>query len=390
MTLNRTISLWAALAATALAAGAVLGQEPLPDAAPPAFTPSDFTSLDDAPLILTTPVPLSSSFDGAPPDIPSPPPPRKENLTGSEVEGFGLGARGMGGLGMGGPGYGGAWYPSRPISGAASGTDFGLLRQRLSGALPVWRDGGDVVMLSGSVRNSLFFTDAILPESGRPFPNELWNVSLGTNYLHKFDNGWSGMLGVNFGSASDKPFHSIREMNVGFLSFLQVPVWNERDAWRFFLMYSPVGNLNFPIPGVAYQWNPSDTLRVSLGIPFSVLWRPVEDLTLNLSYMPLTTVNARATYRLVGKVFLYGGFESLQEAYLLADRENISDRFMGFEKRLIAGVRWDAWRRVALEVNAGEAFDRYYGVGQNQIGNLHDQVNIAAGAFVSTNLQIGF
>jgi hypothetical protein len=34
---------------------------------------------------------------------------------------------------------------------------------------------------------------------------------------------------------------------------------------------------------------------------------------------------ARATYRLVGKVFVYGGFESAQEAYLLADRENLSD-----------------------------------------------------------------
>ena len=130
----------------------------------------------------------------------------------------------------------------------------------------MWRDGGDVLMLSAGVRNSMFFTDAILPDSHRPFPNELWNVHLGTNYMHKFDNGWSGMLGINFGSASDKPFHSINEMNVGFMSFLQIPVWNDRDAWRFSLMYSPVGNLNFPIPGVAYLWNPSDTLHASIGI----------------------------------------------------------------------------------------------------------------------------
>ena len=214
----------------------------------------------------------------------------------------------------------------------------------------------------------MFFTDAILPDSHRPFPSDLWNVHLGTNYMHKFDNGWSGMLGINFGSASDKPFHSINEMNVGFMSSLQIPVRNERDSWRFSLMYSPVGNLNFPIPGIAYLWNPSDALHVSIGFPPAVMWRPVEDLTISVSYMPLTTVNARATYRVVGKVFIYGGFESLQEAYLLADRENISDRFMGFEKRLIGGLRWDVWRHAALEMNAGYAFDRYYGVGQNQIG----------------------
>jgi hypothetical protein len=98
-------------------------------------------------------------------------------------------------------------------------------------------------------------------------------------------------------------------------------------------MYSPVGNLNFPIPGVAYVWNPSDALHVSVGLPLSVVWRPVDDLTINLSYMPLTTVNARATYGLVDKVFVFGGFEWLQEAYLLADRENTQDRFSSRKTR---------------------------------------------------------
>jgi hypothetical protein len=256
--------------------------------------------------------------------------------------------------------------------------------------MPVWRDGGDVVMLSAGVRESMFFTDAVLPDSHRPFPSELWDVSMGTNYLHKFDNGWSGGLAVNFGSASDKPFHGIDELTIGFMSFLQVPVCNDRDAWRFFLAYSPVGNLNFPIPGVAYLWNPSDAFHACIGLPFSLMWRPAEDLVFSLSYMPIITVNARATYRLAGTVFLYGGFESAQESYLLADRENVDDRFMGFEKRLLAGVRWDVWRHAALEMSAGYAFDRYYGVGQNQIHNLQDQVNIAPGAFVSAKFQVRF
>lgn len=208
--------------------------------------------------------------------------------------------------------------------------------------------------------------------------------------MHKFDNGWSGMLGVNFGSASDKPFESLDVMNVGFLSFLNIPVWDNRDAWRFALMYSPVGNLNFPIPGIAYQWNPSDAFQASIGVPFSIMWQPVEDLTINVSYFPLMTVNARATYRVAGKVFVYGGFESLQEAYLLADRENTKDRFMGFEMRLLGGVRWDVWQHTTLDVNAGYAFDRYYGVGQNQIGHLHDQIDIASGAFLGSSLNVRF
>ena len=298
-----------------------------------------------------------------------------------------MGGLGMGMPGMNQPGYGATWYPSCPASG---GEDFGLIRQNLSLGVPVWRSEGDMILLTTGVRHSLFFTDAVLPDSHRAFPDELWNVRLGTNYLHKFDNGWSGMVGVTFGSASDKPFHSIDEMNVGFMSFLNIPVRNDRDAWLLSLFYSPVGNFSFPIPGIAYLWNPAETLRVSIGVPFFVMWRPAEDLTINVSYMPLTTVNARATYRLAGNVFVFAGFESMQETYLLADREQLNDRFMGFEKRVLGGLRWDLWQHVAWDFNAGYAFDRYYGVGQDQIGHLNDQLNIAPGSFLSTNLGIRF
>jgi Domain of unknown function (DUF6268) len=381
-----TVSIRATFATATLMAGFVQGQDALPDVVPSTCAPFEFAPPTFAP-------PASGPVEVTPLEI-APTLPEKYDLPGGRAEEFGMGGRGMGagmgGPGTGGPGYGATWYPSRPVSGSAPETELGLVRQNLSGAVPLWRDGGDVLMLMAGVRNSTFFTDAILPDSHRPFPSDLWNVHLGTNYMHKFDNGWSGGLGINFGSASDKPFHSINEMNVGFNSFLQIPVREERDMWRFSLMYSPVGNLNFPIPGIAYIWNPSDTLRVSIGLPPAVMWRPVEDLTISLFYMPLTTVNARATYRVVGKVFIFGGFESLQEAYLLADRENTADRFMGYEKRLIGGVRWDVWQHASLEMNGGYAFDRSYGVGQNQVNNLYDQVNIAAGAFVSANFRIRF
>ena len=384
----------------------------LPEAAQPAFSPFEVTAPGTVPPESASPV--ATPLGVAPPQVglpeavsPQIAPPLQGDLStssgeapapadsaaggpGTGMSGMGTSGAGMGFGGMGGPGYGATWYPSRPVSPSASDADLGLVRQDLSVALPIWRDRGDFLALSAGVRNSMFFTDAVLPESHRPFPSDLWNVSFGTLYSHKFDNGWTGGLGINFGSASDQPFHSINEMNLGFMSFLQVPVRNDRDAWRFSLMYSPVGNLNFPIPGVAYLWNPSDAFHASIGLPFVVLWRPVEDLTISLSYMPLITVNARATYRLVGKIFIFGGFESMQEAYLLADRDNLSDRFMGFEKQLIGGVRWDAWQSAALELDAGYAFDRYYGMGQNQIGSLHDQLNVAPGVFVSTRFQLRF
>jgi hypothetical protein len=229
-----------------------------------------------------------------------------------------------------------------------------------------------------------------LLDSHRVFPSELWNVTFGLNFLHKFDNGWTAAFGLNFGSASDKPFNGIKEMNVGFNAFLQVPVSNERDWWRFSLMYSAVGNVNFPIPGVAYVWNPREDLHVCIGLPLSVMWRPVEDLTINAMYVPFANVNARVTYRPADRLFIFGGFQWAQEAYLLADRAELNDRFLGYEKRLIGGIRWDIWQHAALEINSGYAFDRYYGIGQNQIGNLTDRVDIAPGVFVGANFRIRF
>jgi hypothetical protein len=97
------------------------------------------------------------------------------------------------------------------------------------------------------------------------------------------------------------------------------------------------------------------------------------------------------TYKLNDRLVAYGGFQSLQEAYFLADRENTNDRFMGFEKRLVAGIRWEVYHHATVDVSGGYSFDRYYGVGQNQIGGeLSDQVDIDPGPFASVAFQYQF
>jgi hypothetical protein len=395
METRRLASAWRAIGLVLVASGVVLGQQPQPEVVPPPSAPYQIAPSEPA----EEPPPAELVPEAAPPG-----PPKGEAAT-DDFQGFGRGGAGFGGLGMGGmgmfgtasggpglggPGYSATWYPSTSVSGAVPAAEFGLLRQSLSGALPVWRSAGDLVTLSAGVRETMFFTDAVLPDSHRPFPSDLWNVTLGTTYLHKFDDGWLAGGAVSFGSASDKPFYGSDTLTAGFMSFLQVPVWDNRDAWRFSLAYSPVGNLNFPIPGVAYLWNPTETFHACIGLPFALMWRPEEDLTFVVSYMPIVTVNARVTYRLAGKLFVYGGFESAQESYLLADRVDVKDRFLGFEKRVLAGIRWDVGQFAAVELSAGYAFDRYYGTGVNEVQNLQDEVNIAPGAFVSARFQVHF
>ncbi|WP_020470580.1 DUF6268 family outer membrane beta-barrel protein [Zavarzinella formosa] len=341
--------------------------------------------------------PAFAQDQSAPPPVAEPVPAPPAKAAGFDATGMGMGGMGgmngmgMGGGGMGMPGYGVTWYPGRTTS---TGEDLGFVRQRLSAALPVWKEDGDAVIFNTNIRNTLFFTKATLPDTGQPFPAELWNVNFGMNYMHQFENGWSGGLMANFGSASDKPFHSSQELNVGGGGFLRVPAMRDGDSWMFFLMYSPVGNVNFPIPGVAYSWNPNEQWHVNIGIPFSVTWKPIDDLSVSLSYMPVTNVNARISYRVAQPLQVYGGFEWLNEAYYLADRVVQKDRFLSYEKRLVGGVRWNVFNHATLDLQAGYAFDRYYGEGQNLIGtgggSAFNRVNVASGAFIGLNFGIGF
>ncbi len=237
--MRRIFSVFAAVAIAALAGAAVSAQEVRFELQPAEYAPFEGPPAEAAPPGWAPPEGLTG--DAAPPasaPLEFPPPAQRKDAPATDgVPGFGLAGPGMGGLGMGGfgmggfgmgglgqggfgpggPGYGATWYPSRPASASGPDGELGLVRQSLSAAAPVWRDGGDLVLLSAGVRNSMFFTDAVLPDSHQPFPSELWNVNLGSIYVHKFQNGWSGALGINFGSASDKPFYSINEMNVGFM-----------------------------------------------------------------------------------------------------------------------------------------------------------------------------
>lgn len=291
----------------------------------------------------------------------------------------------MGG-GGGAPGYGAAWYPSSRAD--LAGDSIGFVRQSLQAAIPVWRREGDAVFLTANLRKTDYFTNAMLPDSKSPFPEELSNINLGLGRLHEFANGWSSMVNLGIGSASDKPFHSVDEMNVNLFGMLLVPANNERDRWMFSLMYSPLGAINFPIPGVAYAWNPSETLRVNIGLPFSVNWKPEDRWTFSVTYVPITNVNARATFQWRERIAFFAGYEWFNEGYFLADREEANDRFLGFEQRLVTGVQWQFMARLRLDVQGGFVFDRYFGEGDNGlvISDLRDRVNVAPGAFIGANL----
>lgn len=156
------------------------------------------------------------------------------------------------------------------------------------------------------------------------------------------------------------------------------------------VMYMYGGPVNFPIPMVAYAWNPNEQWRINIGLPFTVMWQPTEAWTLNLSYLPLLNINARLTWRFAPRWQLYSGYEFLNESYFLVDRTDLQDRFFAFEQRLIAGLRWEIAPMLAFELSGGYSFGRHYGSGDSQWGSLVDRVDIDPGPFVGLNLRLQF
>jgi hypothetical protein len=192
---------------------------------------------------------------------------------------------------------------------------------------------------------------------------------------------------VSFGSASDEPFHSWKEMTAGINSFLRVPQ-GDHNAWLFSLSYSSNSELAFPVPGVAYVWQPSDNFRANIGLPFQLWYRPIDCLTFDFSYMLLRTVHARATYRVLPKLRLYTAFDWGNESYLLANRAQDNDRFFYYDMRLTSGVQWLLGRNVSLDFAGGYTFDRFYFQGAQYSDNGTDRIDLGAGPFLSMQLHV--
>ena len=61
---------------------------------------------------------------------------------------------------------------------------------RLHALGPLRQSATDEWGASVRIRDQEFDTRAILPDTGEPFPDELWNVRFGTSYRHRFESGW--------------------------------------------------------------------------------------------------------------------------------------------------------------------------------------------------------
>lgn len=288
--------------------------------------------------------------------------------------------------------YAFTYYPNQPVERQSTG--FRLLEHEGSILVPIYQDSRNEWTLSAGVGVQEIHTQAILPSTGERFPDELWDIQVGAAYRHKFDNGWIGGASLAVGSASDRPFNSIDEVIVKALALLRVP-HGARNAWLFSLIYQSDEEIfsdipNIPVPGIAYQWVPSDRLALVIGVPFSSIeFKPIDKLTLEAQYFPVRRVRARATYEVFRPLRVYVGFDWDSDHWLRADRRHNGDQFVYYEKRFTGGVRFDL-RHVGVVLSGGYAFDRFYFEGNSYSDRDFNRVDIESGPFLNARLNIRF
>jgi Domain of unknown function (DUF6268) len=256
---------------------------------------------------------------------------------------------------------------------------------KLAAPIYIAPDGGNLWLTTGTVDHISIHSGARLPDSQRPVPDDLWNIDGGVMNVRDLDNGWKTVAILTVGSASDKPFASLRDMTVTAIGSLEVP-YRERDAWSFSVFYSPTSQLPFPLPGVAYVWRPSDRLKANLGIPFSLQYQPTENFSLFASYFPLTNANILARQKMSDRWSLYAGYQVVNETYWLADRTERNELFFLFDQRLTLGLQRKLFGGVSIDLSVGYAFDRgvFQAVGFSD--NRRDEITIDSGAFGAVQL----
>lgn len=279
------------------------------------------------------------------------------------------------------------WAPSEPTN--QTGADLGFVRQNIGVSFPILLGNRQSLFGGLSVQSLLFQTDAILPDTGIPFPDALWDVRGTLVHTARFDNGWSTVLIGSLGSTGDKPFAAADELIPGVVAVLRIPARNE-DAWLASVSYQPVTGLPFPIPGIAYLWQPSERFMAQVGIPFRSYWGITDRLRFDASYLPLINLRAYLTSQCTEQFEVFVGFDWVSESYFLAERLRHDDFFNAIEMRLPVGGRWIINQNWAFDVQAGYLLDRRFFTGDGIFDDGTDNINVRPGPFGMVRLLYRF
>ena len=218
----------------------------------------------------------------------------------------------------------------------------------------------------------------------------LLDHSVGVSFgLERWDDWELGAV-IGVGYASDTPYtdaHGLYAMGDLILS----RKLDDDSSIQILLNYN--GNRaiwpDLPIPAIAYHRKAGEALSYTLGLPFSSLrWTPADRLTVELVYGVPVTLNATITYDATDQLALFAAFRNSLETFFI---DGTSGRRRTFfqQRRLEAGVRWQAAPLASLELAGGFAFDQQLETGWD-VRDLSNKRELSDEPYVRLALRLMF
>ena len=282
------------------------------------------------------------------------------------------------------------YSPERSVEGQE--VDMSYLQNTARLFVPVWQNPRHELSVDARASYMSVNTTAILPQSDRPFPDDLWDLRAGVNYRYKLERGWVTGASLTVGSPSDKPFNKLDDTSIGATASLMIPQ-KKTHYWLFFLNYSNTRDFlaGIPIPGAAYSYNPDRNLMVLIGLPLAMVrWKPAPEWTLAGSYIYPRGIITRVGYRPWKWLEPYVGFDWTYQRWFLSDRQDEKDRWFFYQKEAKAGVHLYLVKGLRLDLNGAYAFDRLWFEGNDYDDRDQDRIDLENGFIFNLTLNWRF
>ena len=279
-------------------------------------------------------------------------------------------------------------YPTRRVRGQAA--EFGYASHDLKLTLPLLEGPGFDWSLSTKLEALDINTGVKLPGFAEAFPEDLWDISLGTAYRRRLDDGWTVGVSGGLGSASDAPFAGAGETTFTSTGFVRIPS-GDNDAWLMMLHFrTELDRLRGAplLPGAGYHWVRDERFQALVGLPYAwAQYAPVEPLTFSAMGGPFRA-RAKGSYALTDDLKLYAAYDWSGRRFVRHDRRHGNERLFFYGQSVSTGLRWQFGEHLSIDAGGGYAFDRFIFEGKGY-HNRHDRrFRIGDTPFVA--LQVGW
>jgi hypothetical protein len=244
--------------------------------------------------------------------------------------------------------------------------------------------------LDGRVGYNLRYLD--LDSSDPRLPDHLSDQSLAAGLVFGDVNEWRPTITVGGGYAGDDAFANGSAW-YGLASVSVTRRFGQNSRLTLAVDYDGNRTIfpDIPLPSAAYWFQlPEQHLEFTVGFPFnSVVWRPMDKLTLEATALLLYRVEASARYDFSDAWSIFASYGGRKDAFHLDELDEKNDRLIFEQQTAEVGVRWTPCRHTTLVLAGGYAFEQELSVGFDSRDN-DSYVELYNAPYIRFGLEVRF